>query len=154
VTEDLSLSAFVERCVPYFDDDGKLVDQPFIPAVVDGMTRAYLVRDEVVGFARQQPAGGAVNVLGLPSHKTMHDADAPTFNSLRTRLEREWIPGLCALSDLAHEDLPLLWDADFLAGDDDAHVLCEINVSSVLPFPPQAPRALARAVRQRLDGDG
>ena len=36
--------------------------------------------------------------------------------------------------------LPVLWDADFLYGPrtasgDDTYVLCEINVSSVIPFP-------------------
>ena len=30
------------------------------------------------------------------------------------------------------------------------YVLCEINVSSVLPFPPRAPAALAAAVRHRF----
>ena len=41
-------------------------------------------------------------------------------------------------------DLPAIWDADFLYGsrelsDEDTYVLCEINVSSVLPFPEPAP---------------
>jgi hypothetical protein len=48
-----------------------------------------------------------------------------------------------------------LWDADFLYGPrtasgDDTYVLCEINVSSVIPFPEQAPAAVARLVLARL----
>jgi hypothetical protein len=40
-------------------------------------------------------------------------------------------------------DLPVLWDAVFLLGTKSAegadnYVLCEINVSSVYPFPPSA----------------
>ena len=36
-------------------------------------------------------------------------------------------------------DLPLLWDADFLYGEtDDTHILCEINVGSVLRPSPRA----------------
>ena len=51
--------------------------------------------------------------------------------------------------------LPALWDADFLYGPkdpsgDDSYVLCEINVSSVLPFPPEAPEKLAQATRTAL----
>jgi hypothetical protein len=51
--------------------------------------------------------------------------------------------------------LPVLWDADFLLGPatksgEDTYVLCEINVSSVLPFPPHAPAAVARATRAAL----
>jgi hypothetical protein len=49
--------------------------------------------------------------------------------------------------------LPLLWDADFLYGPRtegiDSYVLCEINVSSVSPFPAQAIERLASAVLAR-----
>jgi uncharacterized protein DUF6815 len=51
--------------------------------------------------------------------------------------------------------LPIIWDADFLYGPHDAsgkdtYVLCEINVSSVFPFPEQAPPEIARLARARL----
>jgi len=87
----------------------------------------------------------------MPSAKAMSNADNPSYASLRARLERDWIPGLLVTTALPRDDLPLLWDADFLYGDtSDSYVLCEINASSVLPFPPHAPRALARATRERL----
>ena len=57
-----------------------------------------------------------------------------------------------ALLGLADRDLPLLWDCDFLLGektasdgDEDRYVLCEINVSSVSPFPESALEPLAGA---------
>ena len=45
--------------------------------------------------------------------------------------------------------LPIIWDADVLYGPRDAaardtYVLCEIDVSSVFPFPEQAPSEIAR----------
>ena len=51
--------------------------------------------------------------------------------------------------------LPIIWDADFLYGPrtaagDDTYVLCEINVSSVMPIPDQAPAEIARLARERL----
>jgi hypothetical protein len=51
--------------------------------------------------------------------------------------------------------LPLLWDADFLLGEHAAdaaerHVLCEINVSSVSPFPDSAIGPLVEATGQAL----
>jgi hypothetical protein len=51
--------------------------------------------------------------------------------------------------------LPIIWDADFLYGPrtvagEDSYVLCEINVSSVAPFPEQAPEAIARLAMARL----
>ena len=56
---------------------------------------------------------------------------------------------------LPRDRLPLLWDCDFLSGEPAAEgterfVLCEINVSSVAPFPPSAIAPLVSAVRSRL----
>ena len=163
-TEDVTLKEFMQRCEPYFAGAGTLIDQPFVTRLAEGMIRAYLVRSDVVGFAHQQPAattpGGTTvsrdRVLGLPSAKTMYDATHPTFHALRTRLEEEWVPGMRNLVGVEDDQLPLIWDADFLYGPptdtgEDTYILCEINISSVLPFPERAPRALALAVQQRLD---
>ena len=51
--------------------------------------------------------------------------------------------------------LPALWDADFLFGPKtpdghDSYVLCEINASSVSPFPPEAVPLLARVTREAV----
>src|SRR5262249_15476668 len=118
---------------------------------------------EVVGFARQRPASQAddptapppSHVLGLPSAKTMYEPDEAEFATLRALLEQDWVPALCELVGVHDQDLPVLWDADFLYGprsDDgvDTYMLCEINVSSVIPFPPHAPAKVASAVGRRL----
>jgi hypothetical protein len=164
VTEDLPLTEFMDRCSLYFAGAGKLIDQPFTARLTEGMIRAYFVEREVVGFARQQPASGADDpnapdpdrVLGLPAAKTMYSADEPQFSSLRSQLQDEWLPGLQRLVDVSDEELPVLWDADFLFGQPtedghDSYMLCEINVSAVLPFPPEVPAKLAAAVKRRCD---
>ena len=53
------------------------------------------------------------------------------------------------------ERLPLLWDCDFMLGEGSVDgaprfVLCEINVSSVSPFPPSSISPLVEAVRCRV----
>lgn len=157
-TEELALTAFMERCVPYFAGAGGLIDQPFVDRVADGMVRAYVVEGAVVGFARQAPLESSPRdrVLGLPSAKTMYEADAVTLAPLKRCLELEWISQLRELVGLHDDgDMPVLWDADFLLGPRDAwgndtYVLCEVNVSSVLPFPRQAPARVAEAVAHRL----
>jgi hypothetical protein len=163
VTEDLTLVEFMDRCAPMLVGGGKLVDQPFSERIRDGMIRAYLVEQEVVGFARQQPTSRSVDsaapdldrVLGLPSAKTMYEGDAREFARLRERLEAEWVPGLCELVQIGDAELPVVWDADFLLGPrtdsgEDGFLLCEINVSSVIPFPDGVPAKLATAVARRL----
>ena len=51
---------------------------------------------------------------------------------------------------IASDALPVLWDCDFLlapknAAGEDSYVLCEINASSVSPYPDSAAPAVARA---------
>jgi len=165
-TDEVTLGEFMDRCDQYFTGAGMLVDQPFITRVTDGMTRAYLVGGAVVGYARQHaavPSGNTMpvaadRVLGLPSAKVMFAPETAAFRALRTRLEDHWVPELCALLGLGGTDLPVMWDADFLYGPptgaiDETYLLCEINVSSVLPYPAGAPSAVAAAVRQRLTSD-
>jgi hypothetical protein len=53
---------------------------------------------------------------------------------------------------LPREQLPLLWDCDFLLGDGpERFALCEINVSSVAPFPPSAIEPVVSAVHRVLE---
>jgi hypothetical protein len=85
----------------------------------------------------------------------MYGPDEPKFQTLRNKMEREWIPGMMKLVDLAPAALPAIWDADFLFGpkdasDNDTYVLCEINVSAVFPIPDEAPAAIAKAVKRAL----
>lgn len=77
------------------------------------------------------------------------------FQRLKDKLERQWLDELCAAVEMDRRDLPLLWDADFLYGakrsdGGDTYVLCEINVSSVYPFPADALVPLAMATQARL----
>jgi hypothetical protein len=160
-TQELGLDEFVDQFAPYFESGGCLVDQPFQPRVAEGMTRAYLVGDEVVGFAYQgaetlvQSPADVERVMGLPSPKTMLPPDEPRLAGLRTRLETEWLPALQRITALETNDLPLLWDLDFLlgprdSGGNDTHVLCEINVSCITPFPPGAVARLVDKTLARL----
>jgi hypothetical protein len=163
-TEDLTLAEFTERCTTYFIGEGRLIDQPFATRLAEGMIRAYFVERQVVGFGHQQPADRAVDgdapdplrVLGMPAAKTMYPAEEPRFRLLREQLERDWLPGMQHLVEVDDDELPVLWDADFLYGNrcdngDDSYMLCEINVSSVIPFPDAVPAMLARAVKRRIE---
>jgi Domain of unknown function (DUF6815) len=159
VPEDLSLGSFMERCRAYFANDGRIIDQAFQPRLPEGMIRCYLAGDEVVGFGHQfikalvaPPATGGPE---LPGPRIMHPADAPAFQRLRATMETEWLPAMQQLLDIPKASLPALWDADFLYGPrtrdgSDTYVLCEINVSSVAPYPDSAPPKVAQVVLSRL----
>lgn len=60
------------------------------------------------------------------------------------------MPALQARFRIESAALPVLWDCDFLLGPKtacgaDTYVLCEINASSVSPFPESAIVPVARA---------
>ena len=159
--ELMELPSLLERLAPYFEpaNGGHMIDQAWQPRLVEGTVRAYLVEDRVAGFGHQ-----AVNALhpGAPGQpapqpgpRLYHGADLPQFQDLRERLETEWVELLRARVGLPRDRLPLLWDCDFMfgerpAGAAECYVLCEINVSSVAPFPPSAVAPLVSAVQSRL----
>jgi hypothetical protein len=162
VPEDLALGDYMRRCEPYFAAEGCIIDQPFQPRLPDGMIRCYMGTDKVVGFGHQRvkalippPPEGPDSELAQPGPRIMHPLSAAAFQALRTKMEAEWTPQMMQLLDIDAESLPIIWDADFLYGPrsasgDDTYVLCEINVSSVFPFPEQAPSEIARRALARL----
>ncbi|WP_457418853.1 Cj0069 family protein [Roseateles sp. P5_E7] len=147
--ELLPLDAAIARMAPYFESSGHMVDQAWQPRLPEGMTRCYLVQDRVVGFGVQ--ALVALHPEAEPGPRLYHPADLADGQGLRRRLEDDWLPALLSHFGLARDALPMLWDCDFLRGAADGDwVLCEINVSSVAPFPDSAIAPLVQAVQARL----
>jgi hypothetical protein len=153
----LSLDDFLDRCEPYFDGGGSIVEQPFQTRLTDGMIRAYLSHDEVVGFTHQFPRGlMPPGSDGRPSTKLFEPAAEPRYAALRARLEAEWVPELQQTVGVTKDALPVIWDADFLFGPRtpagaDTYVLCEINASSTFSFPEFAMSTVARAAIDRIE---
>jgi hypothetical protein len=157
-----TLDDFMSRCERYFAEGGCIIDQPFQTRLPEGMIRCYVGADKVVGFGHQlikavipPPPAGPDSPEAQPGPRIMHSPDAAPFQALRARMEAEWIPQMMGVLGIARDELPIIWDADFLYGSrtpsgDDTYVLCEINVSSVFAIPEQAPAAIARLVRERL----
>jgi hypothetical protein len=153
----MSLAAFLAQCEPYFLGGEGMIDQIYQRRLPDGMVRCYLVRDRVAGFGEQlvnalYPAapGAAAHEAPQPGPRLYYPPTRPDFQRLKNRLEREWLDQLCSIVGVEKVQLPILWDADFRYGEKDAngadtYVLCEINVSSVYPFPDDALGPLAAA---------
>jgi hypothetical protein len=159
--ELMDLPALAQRLAGYFEPEngGHMIDQPWQPRLLEGTVRAYLVQDRVAGFGLQ-----AVNALypaarggeaPQPGPRLYHDAELPQCQPLRRLLETQWIEMLRLRAGLPRDRLPLLWDCDFMygergEGEAERYVLCEINVSSVSPFPPSAIDPLVSAVQGLL----
>jgi hypothetical protein len=159
--QTVNIARVLEALTPYFEDNGHMIDQAWQPRMVEGMTRAYMVQGRVAGFGHQavvalHPANAHGPAPAI-TPRYYSDATDARFQDLRQRLEQGWMAQLCDRVGLKAKDLPLLWDADFLlgdraAGEPEKYVLCEINVSSVDPFPVSAQGPLVRAVCDKLLG--
>jgi ABC-type branched-subunit amino acid transport system substrate-binding protein len=162
VEERTTLEAFCRRCESY-DRDGGMLDQAWQVRLPEGMIRCYLVHGRVEGFGHQAinalyPAPpGAPEAAPPPGPRLYHPPTLPAFQLLKQQLEQEWVPALQRLLGIDTNSLPVLWDCDFLLGPTradgaDSYVLCEINASSVSPFPAAAVVPVARAALARAAG--
>jgi hypothetical protein len=162
IEETISLGDLFSRCEPYFDGHGRMIDQAYQTRLPEGMVRCYLVHDQVVGFGHQAinalfpaPPGALPSEAPQPGPRLYHPPTMPQFQLLKGKLEQEWVPAIQQHLGIDTASLPILWDCDFLLGPktasgEDTHVLCEINVSSVAPFPESAPPHIASATLARV----
>ncbi|QAU37061.1 Cj0069 family protein [Bradyrhizobium guangdongense] len=155
-SEELTLDDFMRRCAEYFES-GSVIDQAFQPRLHEGVVRCYMAGDRCAGFGHHKvkalvESPAARSEAGPRLYTSNAD---PRFQRLRLMMEDEWTPQLTSLLDIARGDLPAIWDADFMLGPvqpdgSDSYVLGEINVSSVHPYPKEAPAEIARRVADRL----
>ncbi|MEX0825752.1 MAG: Cj0069 family protein [Acidimicrobiia bacterium] len=162
--QSMALDQFVGDCAPYFENGASMIDQAYQPLLSEGMIRCYLVGDRVAGFGEQAvnalhppPPGAPAEEAPQPGPRLYYPPDRDDLQHLRERMESEWVPLLCQARGMESSDLPVIWDADFLHGPPDeegtpGYVLCEINVSSVYPFPDSALGPLAAETIARVAG--
>ena len=145
--ETMSLDDFLAGWRSY----GAVVEQPYQERLPEGMIRAYLTHDRIVGFTQQFPRGLVPPGTELPpSSKVFEAPDTLKYEAIRRRVEDEWVPEMQQILGLATHDLPVIWDADLLHGEGDGYVLCEINVQSTFAFPEVAMPGVARATLNRV----
>ena len=160
--EEITLGQFFERCDEYFVANGRMIDQEYQERLPEGMIRCYLVHEEVAGFGHQAinalfpvPSGAPPTEAPQPGRRLYHPPTEPEFQALKDKLEHEWVPAVQQLFEINTENLPILWDCDFLFGPreesgEDTYVLCEINVSSVAPYPESAVSYISNATAARV----
>jgi hypothetical protein len=160
--EEITLGQFFDRCAEYFLGNGRIIDQEYQERLPEGMIRCYLVHEKVAGFGHQAinalfpaPSGALPTEAPEPSRRFYHPPTKPEFQALRRKLENEWVPAAQQLLRIERASLPILWDCDFLLGPkdvngQDTYVLCEINVSSVAPYPESAVPYIVAATAARV----
>jgi hypothetical protein len=158
----MTLGEFCEGCEEYFGAvDGRIIDQEYQERLPEGMIRCYLVHDRVAGFGHQAvnalfpaPSGSGPEDAPQPGPRYYHPPSKPEFQAVKRKLEDEWVTAARQVLGIERESLPVLWDCDFLLGPKDArgedtYVLCEVNVSSVAPYPESAVPYIVEATLSR-----
>jgi len=157
-----SWDEFYKVFSPYFSNGGVLIEQEWNRHHVNGMVRCYLCGNRVAGFGYQEinalyEIETPDNIVHLPPSKRFYFTEnCGLFADLKELMENKWVHQLLQTQNILKEKLPVIWDADFFINHVDSnsikgkYTLCEINVSSVSPFPPSAIRYMVEKVGERI----
>jgi uncharacterized protein DUF6815 len=150
----LTIDNFFTAFQPYFTTNDMLIDQQWNQNIINGMVRCYLTGAKVSGFGYQE-----INALypkKSPSQRYYFSEDCGLFGDLKSIMENKWVPQLQQITGIKSERLPVIWDADFFINTINTnetakkYSLCEINTSSVSPFPESSIPYIVEDVRNRL----
>ena len=157
----LSADDFHKEFRDYFNNEGVLLSQEWIPEISNGMVRCYLTGTRVSGFGYQEsnalcPHPDEPEGVARPTSRRFYFSEyCGLFQHLRTIMETKWVPELQKVHSIPDEKMPLLWDADFFIKNVNAqengqkYILCEINVSCVSPFPESCIRHIVNELLKR-----
>ena len=119
--EEKSVDDFMTFCEQYIvGENGQLVDQRFLPRIVEGELRVNMIYDTPTEIIHKKPADGGISAtLASGAKYITYKPDDPQFASMMAKFKAD-LPVLMKSMDLENDPLPLVWTADFILGDKDA----------------------------------
>jgi len=107
-----------------------VVDQRFLPRIVEGEVRCLMIGSELVEIVHKKPReGGLSATLQSGAIYTTYTADDPKFEKL-VRNFKEDVPRIMESFGMSDQPLPLMWTVDYIYGDSDEDLYAgEINCS-------------------------
>ena len=109
-----------------------LVDQRFLPRIVEGEVRCLMIGSELIELVHKKPKEGGVSAtLQSGAIYTKYSPEDLKFKSLVDNFRSD-IPNLMEAFGFSNMALPLIWTADYIFGNkDDEFYIGEINCSCV-----------------------
>jgi glutathione synthase/RimK-type ligase-like ATP-grasp enzyme len=136
--EHLPLDEFMAFCEQYIvGEEGQLIDQRFLPRIVEGELRVNMVFDKPTQIVHKKPmAGGLSATLASGATYTNYEPDDPQFKELMDKFVNQDLALIMPALEMSNEPLPLIWTSDFILGPKDAsgkdtYVVGEFNCSCV-----------------------
>ena len=158
--ERYSFEQVYEFFKPFYASDGLVIDQEWNKNITNGMVRCYVTGAIVSGFGYQEInalyelAKDGTGVYVPPGRRYYFTEHCGLFGDLKRLMEEKWIGDLQKKLSINDDKMPVIWDADFFINHTDdkksKYTICEINVSSVSPFPPSSIPYIVQEVRERL----
>ena len=107
-----------------------VVDQRFLPRIVEGEVRCLMVGSELMEIVHKKPKdGGYSATLASGATYTKYKPDDAKFAKLVKNFKED-IPHIMASFGMSDQPLPLLWTVDYIYGDTDEDLHAgEINCS-------------------------
>ncbi|HWI93963.1 MAG TPA: Cj0069 family protein [Flavisolibacter sp.] len=155
----MSLDDFYRLVESYFNPGSMLIEQEWNPNIINGMVRCYLTGKKVRGFGYQEVNAlypKMNSIFRKPSQRFYFSEGCGLFQDLKNIMEASWISRLQKIAEVEDEQLPVIWDADFFINEINTkntgskYSLCEINASSVSPFPESAIPHIIDEVKKRI----
>lgn len=121
-------------------DRGELIDQAFMPRIIEGEVRVLFVGDKPIEIVHKKPAEGGISAtLKSGATYTKYPPDHPDFARLMHTFVKRDLDKLLPSLGLGEHPLPLLWTADFIlgparppwSGEKDYYFVGELNCSCV-----------------------
>jgi len=135
--EEKPLDDFMTFCEQYIvGENGQLIDQRFLPRIVEGELRVNMIYDTPVEIIHKKPAEGGISAtLASGAKYVSYKTDDPMFENLMKDFKTD-LPTIMPVLGMSKEPLPLIWTADFILGpkDDtgkDTYFVGEFNCSCV-----------------------
>uniref|UniRef100_A0A7S2X9Z1 DUF6815 domain-containing protein n=1 Tax=Lotharella oceanica TaxID=641309 RepID=A0A7S2X9Z1_9EUKA len=115
--EQQTIGDFMKYCKKYLDgENGQLVDQKFLPRIVEGEVRVFMIGDKPVELIHKKPAEGGISAtLSSGAKYVKYAPDDAKFTLLMSKFKAD-LPKLMEALDLKGQPLPLVWTADFILG--------------------------------------
>jgi len=119
--EHMTLGDFIAFAEQYLEggmeEGGQLIDQAFMPRIVEGEIRVLFVGGKPIEIVHKKPKeGGLSATLKSGAVYTRYEPDAPEFERLMKSFVHRDLGNLLPLLGMEGHELPLLWTADFILG--------------------------------------
>ena len=136
--EEHTVDAFMTFCEQYIvGEQGQLIDQRFLPRIVEGEIRVNMIYDTPTELVHKKPAEGGISAtLASGAKYISFKPDDAQFTALMDKFIKHDLPLIMPALGLEKEPFPLIWTTDFILGPKDAdgkdtYFVGEFNCSCV-----------------------